>query len=195
MLRDRVTVRITPFAYIVLALSVIIIPIDWILAWVLAMLIHEMSHIIAVICCGGQVRNICISHQGTQIKADNLTLAQQIICVLLGPIGGALLVFLDRWTPKLALCGVIQSAYNMLPLSMLDGGQVIHAFLRLRLSDTSVNHICSRIDWITSAVLCGCCLYFAHVLSWEILVITACVVAMRRKRSKIPCKRVVKRVQ
>ena len=195
MPRDKVTVRITPFAYIVLALSVIILPIDWIFAWVLAILIHEMSHIIAVICCGGRVRNICISHQGAQIKTDNLTPAQQIISILVGPMAGALLVFLVRWTPKLALCGVIQSAFNMLPLSMLDGGQVIHAFLRLRLSDTSTNHVCAQIDRITSAVLCGCCLYFAHVLSWEILAVTACVVAMRRKRSKIPCKRALKRVQ
>lgn len=195
MRQGRPSIRVSPTACIMLALAAVILPIDWVISWVLAMLTHEICHIVALIGCGSCVLHIRISHAGAQIETDSLSPVRQIICALAGPMGGFLLLFLVRWFPKLAICAVVQSAFNLLPLSIMDGGRIIHGFLRLYLADRKTDIVCIHIDRITKIIICVLSIYLSIVMSWGMLAIVACVVLIRRNRLKTPCKQALQRVQ
>ncbi len=69
------------------------------------------------------------------MKTEPLTKLEEIIAALAGPIGGLALLFLSRWAPYVAICGAIQSAYNLIPLFPLDGGRAMLRLLQLMFHD------------------------------------------------------------
>ena len=123
-------VRIKPNTYIYLVLLLLLIPLKWLIAWMIAVLVHEGSHLLAVFMCGGRVEGIRIGIGGAVIQGSILSNGKRLICSLAGPFGGFLLVLLGRWIPRTALCSWLLSVYNLLPLLPLDGGQILLILLK-----------------------------------------------------------------
>ena len=52
------------------------------------------------------------------------------VIALAGPFGGLVLLLTARWLPRLAICGLMQSVFNLLPISPLDGSRAVSAMLQ-----------------------------------------------------------------
>ena len=76
-----------------------------------------------------------LSFRGARMDAAPLPLKADLCCVLAGPTASLLLGLLLPVAPRLALCGIVQGVYNLLPLGTLDGARAvrdIHSLWRNR---------------------------------------------------------------
>lgn len=67
-----------------------------------------------------------------QIHTGDMSPAEAVICALSGPLGGLLLTLTIGYLPRLALCALVQSIFNLLPFYPLDGGRALRAMLTNR---------------------------------------------------------------
>ena len=111
--------------WIVFALMALLFPLRMLAGIVLAAAIHELGHIIALILCGGHVRRICLRVGGARIEATPLPHGQALLCILAGPAAGALTILAWNRFPELAVAGLVQTGFNLLPLYPLDGGRAL----------------------------------------------------------------------
>ena len=112
-----------------LALIVILLPLRWIAAAVIAALIHELGHYCAVRLTGGTLHKLKFGMSGAVMEASDLTRKSELISLLAGPLVGLLPLLTIRIFPTLALCAVMQSLYNLLPIYPLDGGKILHRII------------------------------------------------------------------
>lgn len=113
------------------AVLLLLFPVKWIFAWLLASLAHEMGHYLAVRLLGGTVCELKLTCRGAKMCASPLPPDRQLICILAGPMTSfSLLLFWEEF-PQLAFCGAVQGAYNLLPIGNLDGWNAL-ACLKFR---------------------------------------------------------------
>jgi Zn-dependent protease len=123
------SVQVTAGALIFLAVLLLILPLQWVLAVLLAAILHELCHAVAVLLCGGRINRVTISGRGAVMEAMPLSAGKDIICALAGPLGSFLLLLLAKWMPRTAICGAVHGLYNLIPLFPLDGGRILRGLI------------------------------------------------------------------
>ena len=181
----RLSIIVAPAVWIGLAFAMILLPLRWVIAWLLATTVHELFHILSLLVCGARIHEIRIALSGAQITTDSLTHGKEIISAVAGPLGGVLLLLLSRWLPKTAICAFVQSVFNLLPLVNFDGGRVLHGSLSLLLSENRADKVCDRVDGITRIFLCIFGIYAAWKLSWGLLCFLCCFFLLRRSKNPL----------
>ena len=188
---------LTASGSLLLALSLLLLPLRWVLAWLLAAAVHEGCHLLAVWLCGGSLESLRLDGRGATMAANDLTAAQELICVLAGPVGAVVLLLpLVRILPAAAVCALFQSAYNLLPFEALDGGRALGTALCLLFPGKVANKIARAIHWIcvTAVLLLG--LYSAIWLKLGLMpLILSIWLAIKGNSGKIPCNRWPQAVQ
>ena len=111
--------------FLVLALMLLLFPLRVVAGIVLAALIHECGHLIAVRLTGGRVLAIRLRAGGARIETAPMEPGKAALCALAGPAAGSLTIFAGCFFPELALAGLVQTIFNLLPIYPLDGGQVV----------------------------------------------------------------------
>lgn len=144
----RASVSVDPRACIFAALLLLLVPLHWLLAAVLAAILHECFHILAIRLCGKHVFRIHIGLGGTAIETDVSGGTQELLCAIAGPFGSLLLLTLCHRFPELALCAGAQGLFNLLPVYPLDGGRALRCLLTMLFPDKTVQ--IGR--WVTRAV-------------------------------------------
>ena len=71
---------------------------------------------------------------------------REVVCILAGPLGGLSLLLLCRRFPRVAICGMLQSVYNVLPIYPLDGGRALRGILG-RLPGENGEKIARFLGW------------------------------------------------
>lgn len=168
--------------FVVLALMLLMLPLKWVLAAVLAALFHELCHFAAVKLCGGAVGAVSFGRSGAMMEASGLSRSREVICVLAGPLGGLALLLFARWIPRTAVCAAIQSVYNLIPVYPLDGGRILRC-LGLRES------VCLWTEWAVLVALFAVAFYGCVCLKLGLMpLILAAILLLRVKSVKKSCK-------
>ena len=178
----------TPKFLILAAVMLLLLPLPWVTGWFLAVAVHELSHCIALFLCGVPIICIEIDMLGAKIGTAELSWGQTIICALAGPFGGLLLLTGKRFLPHAAVCALVQSAYNLLPVYPFDGGRAIHALMSGLFGRRIGEITCKVITWIVIVMLL--CILIAGTIVWDSGLLLALGVAFAAKfwKIKIPCK-------
>ena len=185
----KLTVAIEPAFCVLLALSLLVFPVEWICAWFAATLVHELGHYLSLRMLRVNISALQINSRGVLMRSDPLTDIQHAVCSLSGPVAGLMLLPLAKYWPALAICGFIQSVFNLIPIYPLDGGAVIHFLL--------ANCFGESVAWIISKVIGTCLQMLIPILlfvlgislrSVPFFLLIALVFVFKTKGIKSPCK-------
>lgn len=127
--RCKPVTAVSPFAFLMGALLLLTLPLPWLAAAVAAAGIHEAGHLLAIRLLGADARKIQVGSTGAKIHTAFSEPWREFVCAAAGPAAGLLLLTAVRWFPRTAVCGLIQSAYNLLPVYPLDGGRMLFCVL------------------------------------------------------------------
>lgn len=175
-------------AYLYFACLILILPFRWILGWMLAIVIHELGHYVAVLICGGRIISLSLAQGGLDMDVTPLPNLRKFFCFIAGPVFGLLPVFWCCWFPELAVFSFILTVYNMIPVRPLDGGRL----LELLLGGYGVIYcVIERMILILTVVICFV-VSIHHSLG---MLPIAVAVQLIVKNRKITCKRQVPAVQ
>lgn len=181
----RLTIENTTYIYLIILLF--FVPLPWLTAWLVAVSVHELSHIAAVYLCGEKVNRLKISVGGIHMSSGPMSDVRRIICTLSGPIGGFLPVILCKTFPRVAICAWVLSAYNLLPILPLDGGHILLILMR----DNIWFH---RVQCFFVVSLVFLSVYAFAFLKIGLLPLMITVILLLKHR-KTPCKKASRRVQ
>lgn len=162
---------------------VLLLPLKWLAAALAAAAVHELCHLAAVRALGGKVYSLTIGPTGAVMDASVTGRGREILAAAAGPAGSLLLLLLIRLAPRVALCGLIQGLFNLLPLYPLDGGRMLRAALEGRVPEKGL----LVLEGMLGGALC--------LLLWRWQAFFAEILAIRIFFGKIPCKREKIRVQ
>ena len=147
------TFRIDASACLLGALAVLILPLNWILAALIAALWHESCHWLALKFCGCPCYGISIGADGAVLDTAITSPWKEVLCAFAGPLGSLLLLTFYRWIPRIALCALFQGLYNLIPVYPLDGGRVVCGLLKLLLKNGKLRIFTAAIEVISMALL------------------------------------------
>lgn len=193
---SKVVPIISPQACFWGALLLLTVPLRWFLSWVLAAFCHECFHCLAVLLAGKRIFSIHIGTFGAEIRTEPLGPTLSMVCALTGPLGGLVLLIFARFIPRVALCALLQSTFNLLPVHPLDGSVALRGFLMLLVSEETAGKVCVWVEMlVVLLVVFICC---AAACLWKLgivpLLFAAAFLLLVKKR-KIPCKYGLYRVQ
>ena len=186
---SKIAFSVTPEACIGAAVILLTVPLRWVAAWVVAALVHEIGHCIMLYLCGKPILKISVGLNGAEIQAGVLSDGEMVLCALAGSAGGCLLLLLSSCFPRLALCAFLQSVYNLMPVSSLDGGRALRSLLQIVFPLWLADRICKLTEGIVLAavLVLGCVASFVWKLG-VMPVLFAVFFLLHTKKRKIPCK-------
>lgn len=137
--------------YIVIAFALMLLPFEWVVGWVVATWVHEVSHYIALRAFRVTVFKIRIGLHGARMEIEPIPPKYEILCAAAGPIGGMLLILIGKWAPVSMFCGIVQSTYNLLPVHPMDGGRILSTLLEWKLGVYRGQII---MRWVSICTIC-----------------------------------------
>ncbi len=149
-------VQVSAGVFLLLPAAILLLPLRWVLAWVLAVCIHESGHYFALRLCKVPIFGLRLSPLGVTMATGELQGRETVFCALAGPLFALIFTVLSPVLPCTAACILFQSLYNLLPIYPLDGGRALRTILNLLLPTRWVSYI-------ELAVLCLTALGFLYV--------------------------------
>lgn len=191
---QHLQINMKPDFLIGLSLALLLIPIKWIFAWLIAVFTHEVFHFLAMRCMGVPVYSATLSLKGVEMHTLLPGPRATFICALAGPLGGFMLILLARWMPRTAICGFLHALYNLVPIVPFDGGRALQAFVSRFFPNGRSFY--RKIENIAIALVIAACTYAFLRLSLGIYALLfALLFLIKTGRIKIPCKPAIQRVQ
>lgn len=151
--------------YLLLAVLLLGVPLNWIVAVIAAAAVHEMGHYLAICLLSKTGTKVHFLTFSAQMELPTMGAGREVICALAGPAAGLILLLFARWLPKIAVCAFFQSIWNLLPLYPLDGGRCLLCVLKAMFSPPKVRRIYLTV--VASACILLAVLAFYAALSLE----------------------------
>lgn len=115
--------------FLMLSSALLIFPVRWIIAWCLAVAMHEVGHYVALRLFRIRVEGIFFSSCGIQMQTEYLPRRAELICAVSGPVAGLSLILFSKYMPYTAFCAFLHGVFNLLPIYPMDGGRVFRVLL------------------------------------------------------------------
>lgn len=181
---------------IVLTAAVMVVPLPWVLAWLAASAIHELGHILALRACGISWTTMRFCINGMRITTQKPTLKQEIVCSLAGPAAGLAVLLFARWVPRVAVCAVIQTACNLIPVYPLDGGRAFTGLTNMLMPPRIAGKTIQVFEWLILILLGAAVVWITIAFSLGVLPLVAYMgFLLKTGKIKISCKHRGERVQ
>lgn len=193
---SRTQLVFTPAFCVSSALMFLIFPLKLVLSWFIAALIHEICHYSMLAFFKIPVYSVIVGMDGALMNTGPMRYKEEFLCSISGPIGGLLTLFFVRQFPLIALCSIMQSIYNLLPIYPLDGGRAVRCLLVGLIKEPLGSNIHRGIETVTIILMCVAC--FAATFIWNfgcIPLIAAMILFFKSKTVKTACKQRLQRVQ
>ena len=191
LLGSNVQIRVSGASCILLALMLLMLPLKWICAAILAAVLHESFHAAAIILCGGRIERIRLGSRGAAMEILPMTRGRELLCALSGPAGGLLLLLFAKWIPRTAVCATFHSIYNLLPVYPLDGGRALRCGAEL-LFGRKAERVCLWVEKLCLICVAALALYACFFLKLGLFPLLLAAGLWVRKS---PCKEQVLAVQ
>lgn len=188
-MEPKLRITIEPTAYLVAAMVLLCVPIPWVISWVIAALVHEAGHGLAVWIFGYRLQHIHVGSGGVALQTGPMASWKAALCSMAGPAAGFLLMYVCRKFALLAVCAFVQSVYNLLPLCGLDGERFLHSIVMIFGKNDLADRVCHMAGTLT--MLCVVCLCAYSVLILKLGILPLMVVGLlflRKRNRKTPCK-------
>ena len=115
--------------YFLAVLCILFIPLFWLFPLVIASVFHELCHILVLLLLKGKITAIRIQADGCRIDTDQIKESRQFLSILAGPLGSLSLILIGGIAPRVAVFGLIQGLYNLIPVLPMDGGRLLRLVL------------------------------------------------------------------
>ena len=117
----------------------------------LAAVIHEAGHFLALLFCGVGLRDISFSPAGFTIThGETLSFAKENICLLAGIFMNLLFAPFGLLVgqPVFSAANLTLALLNILPIASFDGGRLLKNLLSLFLDPYPVSLLCAFLHWL-----------------------------------------------
>ncbi len=180
---------VSPGFCVMISLYLLILPLNWVVGWCVAVLAHELSHYTALKLCGIHVNMVILTFTGAEIRSEPLNPMQDLICTLAGPVGGLVPVLLGQHMPYAAICSLLLSCYNLLPVYPLDGGRGLSCLLQILCGMDAGKRIAKIVEIVSIILLVliaiNLTIYFNSVIFLAVISVS---IGIRCCLLKYPCK-------
>ena len=130
----------------------------------IAVILHELGHLIAARLCNVKFNTLSIGIYGAGLKADKTSFSykNEILIALCGPLANLISAFLAipiyigaQSTSALYFIAssIILGMMNLMPIKTFDGGRILHSVLCLRFSPFASDKTLSVISFFVIFVL------------------------------------------
>ncbi len=182
-------IEITAGFFLLVAICTYILPLKWLFGWFLAVLVHELSHIATLLAMGVHIYSVRMETTGAVIEAEPMPPWKEIISTLAGPVGGATLLLFADLFPQGAVCALVHSLYNLLPIYPLDGGRVLHCCAESCLGVNFATRFCFIVELVVLVGIVAISSYLVFKYHFSaIWVIAGYLLVIRYAGIKLSCK-------
>jgi stage IV sporulation protein FB len=126
-------VVVSPGALLIIAAAICFLDTDMLICLALSVFCHEAGHFLALKLFHTPVRSLSVTITGLSAVCDRteLTYGAEALCVLAGPLFGALLAFSAAAAGYNLLAGVsmLLTLFNLIPVYPLDGGRLLELIM------------------------------------------------------------------
>lgn len=123
--------EISPWSCILAAVGILLLPFRLLIAALASAIFHELCHLFVMKMFSIPVLGLHIGTFGVVIRSGYMTLGQELLCAAAGPMGSLFLLVTAEVFPFLALCGLLQGLFNLLPIYPMDGGRILRGLTLL----------------------------------------------------------------
>ncbi len=158
---DRPRMEASPGFFLLLGISFWLDEGVGLLPWgLLACVLHELGHMVAATVMGGRVEALSLTVVGAELRIDYrapLTYLQDSLVALAGPATNLLwgIAALALHLELAAMLTLAIGAFNLLPISPLDGGRVVHGLLANRLDPDWADRVMTVMSGCLVGILVG----------------------------------------
>lgn len=174
--------------FLITAFLLLMLPLEWVAAVVIAAVFHELCHIALLYALGGRIIHVKMQPWGCMIESTRLDAAKAFLSILAGPLGSFGLLVFCRSVPNVAVCGFFQGLFNLIPVLPLDGGRLVSLVLNCFCPEQTEQ----VMKWLEIGILfllCALSVWLITAISkefWLFLLVIVC--RMMSLTIKFPCK-------
>lgn len=145
-------IELTPGFPVFLLLLRCALPSDAFGAFLAAMAVHELAHVMVILLLGGRVEGFRLGFAQLTLRTGFLSRRAELFGTAAGPAVSLLCALFGRAVPRFAAASLLLGLFNLLPLRPLDGGRLLYALLSLCLK-THGARVCAGIELCFGAAL------------------------------------------
>lgn len=158
MKRRRFSLDVRPGAVALLAGLHFLLPLRWCARLALAVAVHELGHVAALVLCGAEIYGLRMEGCGLALRcAPPEGAARTIAAALAGPAAGAGLFCILRGLgyPEGADLSLLYACVNLLPVLPLDGGRALHAAVTALAGERAAERLLDALGLVLPVALMG----------------------------------------